>query len=236
VGDAVFGTTGRGSFAELAVISVDALARKPDALSFEEAAAVPISATTALQALRDHGRLQAGQKVLVIGASGGVGTFAVQLAKAFGAEVTAVCSTSKVELVRELGAVRVIDYTREGLEDGERRYDVVLDIGGTRPVSELRRQLTPKGTLVLVGGEGGGRWLGGMERTLGAAALSAFIGQRLVFFIARSNAADLETLSEFAQRGDFRPVIDRTFPLAETAGAIDHVSGGHARGKVVITA
>ena len=177
--------TGEGSFAEYACAREDKLAPKPANLTFEQAAAVPISASTALQGLRDKGQIQPGQHVLIIGASGGVGTFAVQLAKAFGAEVTGVCSTTKVDLVRTIGADHVIDYTREDIAGAGQRYDLILDIGGNRSLSHLRRALTPDGTLVLLGGEGGGRWIGGMDRQVRALAISPFVSQKLRMFVAR---------------------------------------------------
>ena len=183
-GDEVFGI-GKGSFAEYARAREDKLAPKPANLTFEQAAVVAISGLTALQALRDHGQVAPGQEVLIIGASGGVGTFAVQIAKAFGAHVTGVCSTTKVEMVRSIGADHVIDYTREDFAEGERRYDLILDIGGNSSLARLRRALTPEGTLVIVGGEGGGRWLGGTDRQLRATMLSPFVGQKLGTFVAR---------------------------------------------------
>jgi len=232
-GDAVYGT-GHGSLAEFARAREDRLAAKPVSLSFEQAAAVPVSALTALQALRNAGRVAPGQSVLVIGASGGVGTYAVQLAKAFGAEVTGVCSTTKVDLVRSLGADHVIDYTRSDLDDGARQYDLVLDIAGNRPVARLRRLLTPTGTLVIVGGEGGDRWTGGMQRQLGAVALSPLVRHRLAMMLSRENSADLVTLADLADKGAFRPAIDRTFTLDSAAKAMHHLEAGHARGKVVV--
>lgn len=235
VGDEVFGTTGRGSFAELARAREDKLALKPTALSFEAAAAVPVSATTALQGLRDVGRVEAGQKVMVIGASGGVGSYAVQIAKAFGAEVTGVCSGTKVDLVESLGADHVIDYTRADLDEGGRRYDLVLDIGGNRPVARLRKVLTETGTLVIVGGEGGDRWLGGLQRQLVAAVHSRFLRHRLAMFVAKENAADVEALAELATTGALRPAVDRTFPLERAAEAMAHLESGRTRGKVVVT-
>jgi NADPH:quinone reductase-like Zn-dependent oxidoreductase len=235
VGDEVYGTTVRGSFAELVRAKVDRLAHKPADLTFEEAAAVPVSAQTALQALRDHGKVRAGQSVLVIGASGGVGSYAVQLAKAFGAEVTAVASSTKLDLVRSLGADHVVDYTREDLARHEGRYDLVLDIAGNRPVSVLRRLLTDRGTLVFVGGEDGGRWIGGMQRQIGAALRSPFVRHRLVMFVAKENAADLEELRGLLGDAGPRPAVDRAFPLAEAAKAMAHLESGHARGKVVLT-
>ena len=182
-GDEVFGI-GKGTFAEYARAREDQLAPKPANLTFEQAAAVAISGVTALQAVRDHGRVRPGQEVLVIGASGGVGTFAVQLAKICGAEVTAVCSTTKMDLVRSLGADHVVDYTRDNFAAGEQRYDVILDIGGNATLSRLRRALTPRGTLVIVGGETGGRWLGGYDRQLRALLLSPFVGQPLGTFVS----------------------------------------------------
>jgi NADPH:quinone reductase-like Zn-dependent oxidoreductase len=233
-GDEVFGI-GSGSFAEYASARADKLARKPANLSFGQAAAVPISGVTALQAVRDHGRVQAGQKVLIVGASGGVGTFAVQIAKAYGAEVTGVCSTAKVDVVRALGADHVIDYTREDFADGKHRYDVILDIGGNRRLSHLRRALTPRGRLVIVGGETDGRWLGGIDRQLRAHLLSLFVGQKLGTFIASENAGDLAALRELIEAGKITPAVDRTYPLSEVAAAIRHMLDGRARGKLVIT-
>jgi NADPH:quinone reductase-like Zn-dependent oxidoreductase len=233
-GDEVFGTC-RGSFAEYACAGADKLVSKPANLSFEQAAAVPVSGCTALQAVRDRGKVQAGQEVLIIGAGGGVGTFAVQLAKAFGAEVTGVCSTTKVELVRSLGADHVIDYTHEDFADGGARYEVILDIAGNRSLSHLRRALAPEGTLVLVGGEGGGRWLGGVDRTLRALVLSPFVRQKFGTWIATQPKEDLEAVQELLEAGKVTPVVDRTFPLSELADAIRYMREGHVRGKVVIT-
>ncbi|MGZ4428477.1 MAG: NAD(P)-dependent alcohol dehydrogenase [Nocardioidaceae bacterium] len=234
VGDEVFGTAS-GSLAALVVASEGRLARKPGSLTFAEAAAVPISAQTALQGLRNIGRVEAGQAVLVIGASGGVGSYAVQLAKAFGAEVTAVCSTGKADLVRSLGADHVIDYTRSDIAEGGRRYDLVLDIAGSRHVAELRRVLTDRGTLVIVGGEGGGRVFGGLERQLGAAVLSPFVRHRLTMFVASENGADLETLTALVDRGAVRPAVDQVFSFESAADAIRRFESGQARGKVVVT-
>jgi NADPH:quinone reductase-like Zn-dependent oxidoreductase len=233
-GDAVFGI-GEGAFAEYARAREDKLAPKPANLTFEQAAVVAISGLTALQGLRDHGKVRPGQKVLIIGASGGVGTYAVQLAKAFGAHVTGVCSTTKVDMVRSLGADHVIDYTREDFAEGEQRYDVILDIGGNASLSRLRRALTPKGTLVIAGGETGGRWLGGTDRQLRALLLSRFIDQKLTTFVSRGNREDLIALKELIESGKITPVIDRTYPLTEAPKAIRHLEQGHARGKVVIT-
>jgi NADPH:quinone reductase-like Zn-dependent oxidoreductase len=233
-GDAVFGTC-TGAFAEFACAREDRVAPKPANLSFEQAATVPVSACAALHALRDQGRVRPGQHVLVIGAAGGVGTFAVQLAKAFGAEVTGVCSTTKVDLVRSLGADHVVDYTRDDLADGERRYELVLDIAGSRPLSQLRRALTPKGTLVIVGGEGGGRWFGGTDRLLRALLLSPFVGQRLRGLFSTERREDLETLRELIEAGKVTPVVDRTYPLREVPEAIRRLEHEHARGKVAVT-
>ncbi|MGH8828048.1 MAG: NAD(P)-dependent alcohol dehydrogenase [Jiangellaceae bacterium] len=233
-GDEVMGTC-EGSFAEYARAREDKLAPKPANLTFEQAAAVPISASTALQAVRDQGQVQPGQKVLVIGASGGVGTYAVQLAKAFGAEVTGVCSTAKVDLVRSIGADHVIDYTRDDFAETGQRYDVILDIGGNRSLSHLRRALIREGTLVLVGGEGGGRWIGGMDRQVRALAISPFVPQRLRMFIAREHYEELLFLTELIEAGKITPVIDRTYPLSEVPEAIRYLQAGQARGKVVIT-
>ncbi|MDS0137916.1 MULTISPECIES: NAD(P)-dependent alcohol dehydrogenase [unclassified Amycolatopsis] len=231
-GAEVFGEC-TGAFAEYAVAKADRVAAKPARLSFEQAGAVAISGCTALQGLRDAGRVRPGQSVLVIGAAGGVGSFAVQLAKTFGAEVTAVCSTGKTDLVRELGADHVVDYTREDFTG--RRYDLVLDTAGARRLRHLRRALTPRGTLVLVGSETGGRWLGGTQRVAGAALLSLFVGHRLRGLVSAVRGADLEVLRETIGAGGLTPVLDRTYPLADAAAAIDYVHKGHSAGKVVLT-
>jgi NADPH:quinone reductase-like Zn-dependent oxidoreductase len=233
-GDEVFGT-GKGTFAEYARAAEGKLAPKPASLTFEQAAVVALSGQTALQGLRDQGRVQAGQKVLITGASGGVGTFAVQLATAFGAQVTGVCSTTKADLVRSIGAGRVIDYTREDFADGQQRYDVILDIGGNPSLSRLRRALAPTGTLVIAGGETGGRWLGGSDRQVRALLLSRFVGQKLTTFISTQNHEDLIVLTELLEAGKIIPVIDRTYPLSEASKAIRYLEQGHARGKIVIT-
>jgi NADPH:quinone reductase-like Zn-dependent oxidoreductase len=233
VGDEVYGVA-PGSFAEYAVAREDKLARKPVNLSFAQAAAIPISAGTALQALVDAGRVQAGQSVLVIGASGGVGTYAVQLAKAFGAEVTGVASTAKVDLVTSLGADHVIDYTREDFADGTRRYDLILDIGGSTPVRRLRRALRPRGTLVFVGGENSGN-LTGLGRQLRGALISPFLRQRLVLLVAKERAADLERLTGLIEDGKVVPSVDRSYPLDEAPDAMRLLEKGQVRGKVVIT-
>jgi NADPH:quinone reductase-like Zn-dependent oxidoreductase len=231
-GDEVFGIA-RGSFAEFAAAREGTLACKPAVLSFEQAAAVAVSGLTALQGLRDAGRVKPGQKVLVIGASGGVGSYAVQLAKYFGAEVTGVCGTAKADLVRSIGADHVIDYTRADFADGQRHYDLILDIGGNSRLSRLRRALTPRGTLVIVGGEGD-RWTG-VGRQLRALALSVLIRQRLTMFVSRHRQADLDTLRLLTEGGQIVPVVDRTYSLAEAPLAIHHLHAGHARGKIVIT-
>jgi NADPH:quinone reductase-like Zn-dependent oxidoreductase len=232
VGDEVFGIA-RGSFAEFAAAREGTLARKPAALSFEQAAAVAVSGLTALQGLRDAGRIKPGQKVLVIGASGGVGSYAVQIARSFGAEVTGVCGTAKADLVRSIGADHVIDYTQADFADGRRHYDLILDIGGNSRLSRLRRALTPRGTLVIVGGEGA-RWTG-VGRQLRALALSVLIRQRLTMFVSRHRQADLDTLHQLIETGQVTPVVDRTYPLAEAPRAVRHLHAGHARGKIVIT-
>jgi NADPH:quinone reductase-like Zn-dependent oxidoreductase len=211
------------------------LAPKPANLTFEQAAAVPISAFTALQGLRDTAKVHAGQEVLIIGAAGGVGTFAVQLAKAFGAQVTGVCSTTKLDTARSIGADRVIDYTREDFAQTAQRYDVIFDTAGNRSLSHLRRALTPRGTLVIVGGEEGGRWIGGTDRQLRALLLSPFARHNLLSFISTERKADLLFLKELIEAGKVTPVIDKTYPLSEAPEAIRYLAEGHARGKVVIT-
>jgi NADPH:quinone reductase-like Zn-dependent oxidoreductase len=233
-GDEVFGI-GKGSYAEYVSAREDKLAPKPASLTFEQAAVLAISGLTALQALRDHGKVRPGQEVLLIGASGGVGTYAVQLAKAFGAHVTGVCSTKKVDTVRSIGADHVIDYTREDFAEGDQRYDLILDIGGNSTLARLRRALTPEGTLVITGGEGGGRWLGGTDRQLRAIMLSPFVGQKLGTFVNKENHEDLLVLKELIESGKLTPVIDRTYPLSEAPEAIRYLEEGHARGKVVIS-
>jgi NADPH:quinone reductase-like Zn-dependent oxidoreductase len=232
-GDEVFGT-GIGTYAEYARAREDQLAAKPANLSFESAAALPVSGVTALQALRDRGAVQPGEHVLVIGASGGVGTFAVQLAKAFGAEVTGVCSTTKVDLVTSLGADHVVDYSHEDFAATGTRYDLILDIGGTASLSRLRRALAPTGRLVIVGGETSGRWLGGSDRQVRALVLSMFVGQTLGTFIAGVKHEDLLVLAQLAEAGQLTPAVDRTFSLAEAPKAIRHLEDGNARGKVVV--
>ncbi len=232
-GDAVYGIA-EGAFAEYAVAAADLLAPIPANLSFTQAAAVPISAQTALQAVRDHGQVRRGQTVLVIGASGGVGSFAVQFAKAMGAHVTGVASTAKLDLVRSIGADNVIDYTRLEITDGGRRYDVILDAGGHRSLTRLRRALTARGTLVIIGSETGGRWLGGLDRQLRALLLSPFLRHNLRTFVTKENGRDLAVLTALIESGQLTPAIDRVYPLHEAAAAIRHVQEGRARGKVVI--
>ncbi len=234
-GDAVYGFVAHGGFAESIAVAEEVLGPKPANLTFAQAAAVPLAALTALQGLRDAGQVRPGQRVLIVGASGGVGTFAVQLAKAFGAEVTGVCSTRNVALVRSLGADHVIDYTREDFTQGTRRYDLILQLAGMQPPSECRRALTPEGTLALSSGDSRGRWIGPLGRIIKAAALSPFVSQKLGSFEAKSNRDDLRFLTELIESGKVTPVIDRTYPLCETADAIRYLETGRARGKVVIT-
>jgi NADPH:quinone reductase-like Zn-dependent oxidoreductase len=234
-GDEVFGWSDNGSYAEYVAAPADHLAAKPAHLSFEQAAAVPISAFAALQGLRDVGEIQPGQRVLVIGAAGGVGSFAVQLAKAFGAQVTGVASTTQLDLIRSIGADDVVDYTREDVTDGTRRWDLILDTAGHRSLSRLRRALTPRGTLVIVGSEGRGRWLGGFDRQLRAVTLSRFVPQRLRMLSSKPRPADLQTLEELIKAGKLTPAVDRTYPLGQVPEAIRYLVEGHGRGKTVIT-
>ena len=237
VGDEVFGIA-RGSFAEYAVAREAKLARKPAALSFAQAAALAVSGLTALQGLRDAGHVQTGQKVLVIGASGGVGSYAVQLAKVFGAEVTGVSSAAKADLVRAIGADHVIDYRKQDFADGRQRYDLILDIGGNTPLSRLRRALTPRGTLVIAGGEGAAgeraQWTG-MGRQFRALALSPLTRQRLTMFTSRHRRQDLETLRQLTESGQVTPVVEQTCPLTGVPQAIRRLHAGQVRGKLVIT-
>jgi NADPH:quinone reductase-like Zn-dependent oxidoreductase len=233
-GDEVFGI-GKGSYAEYVCAREDKLAPKPANLTFEQAAVVAISGLTALQGLRDHGQVERGQEVLLIGASGGVGTYAVQIAKAFGAHVTGVCSSTKVEMVRSIGADHVIDYTRDDFAEGDQRYDLILDIGGNSSLARLRRALTPRGTLVITGGESDGQWLGGTDRQIRALLLSPFVGQKLGTFINKENHEDMIVLKELVESGKVTPVIDRTYPLSDVPEAIRYLEEGHAQGKVVIT-
>jgi NADPH:quinone reductase-like Zn-dependent oxidoreductase len=234
VGDEVYGMS-RGSFAEYAAVLEDKLAIKPANLTFEQAAVVPISAGTAIQAVVDSGHLEAGQKVLVLGASGGVGSYAVQLAKALGAEVTGVSSTAKLDLLRSIGADHVLDYTQDDFADGTRHYDLILDIGGNPTLSQLRRALTPTGTAVIVGGEGGGNWTGGFGRSLRAPLLSMFIRPRLAMLASKERATDLERLAEYLEAGTVKPSVDRTYSLDQVPEAMRHLEDGNVRGKVAIT-
>jgi NADPH:quinone reductase-like Zn-dependent oxidoreductase len=233
-GDEVFGWC-KGAFAEYACVSENNLLPKPANLTLEQSAAVGDSAFTALAAVRDHGKVQAGQRVLVNGASGGVGTFAVQIAKSFGANVTAVCSTRNVDLVRSIGADEVIDYTREDFTQTERPYDVMLDLVGTRSISDCRRALTPRGTYVVVGVKDMGRWLG-LGRQSKALLLSPFVRQRMRVFVVRHNRADLAVLKELVEAGKLAPVIDKHYSLSEVPRALRYQGEGHSQGKIVITA
>jgi NADPH:quinone reductase-like Zn-dependent oxidoreductase len=234
-GDEVYAHVYKGGFAEYTSVSEDVLGLKPANLSFEQAATVPLAGLTALQGLRDAGRLRPGQTVLIIGASGGVGTFAVQIAKSFGADVTGVTSTRNLDMVRSLGADHVIDYTREDFTRSGQNYDLVFQLAGTRSPSDLRRALTPKGALVLSSGESDGRWIGPLGRIIKAALLSPFVSQRLGTFEAKARQEDLQVLKELIESGKVSPVIDRTYPLREVPEAIRYLEAGHARGKVVIT-
>jgi NADPH:quinone reductase-like Zn-dependent oxidoreductase len=236
-GDEVYGARS-GAVGEYVTVREDrGIVRKPANLTFEQAAAVPVAAVTALQGLREKGHLQAGQKVLINGASGGVGTFAVQIAKALGGDVTGVCSTKNVELVQSIGANRVIDYTKDDFTKGPERYDLILDNVGNHSLSELRHVLTPNGIAVLVGGGGpnDGNWVGPLITPIKAMLLSPFVRQKLVFFIAEVNQANLTTLNELMEAGKVTPVVDRRYPLSETAEALRYLEAGHARGKVIVT-
>jgi NADPH:quinone reductase-like Zn-dependent oxidoreductase len=240
-GDEVFGSPfmhGYGAFAECVCVPEDLLVPKPATLSFEQAAAVPLAASTALQGLRDHGRIEPEHKVLIIGASGGVGAFAVQIAKSFDAKVTGVCGTRNVEMVRWLGADHVIDYTQEDFTQSGQKYDLIFDLVGNRSLSECRRALTSKGTLVLIGhgfGESDGRWIGPMERLIKSLVLSPFVSQKMASFTVKPNKEDLRFLKQLIEAGTLTPVIDRTYSLSETPEAIRYLENGHVRGKVVIT-
>jgi NADPH:quinone reductase-like Zn-dependent oxidoreductase len=233
-GDAVFGSTG-SSFAEYVSVPENDLAHVPSAMSLEDAAAVPVAAITALQGLRDHARLKAGQTVLINGASGGVGTFAVQIAKALGAEVTGVCSTRNVEMVRLLGADHVVDYTEHDFAADDRRYDVMLDNIGNRTLSDCRRVLTPKGTYVVVGAPKKGKLLGPVKRLIAAKVRFMFASQRSVSFTAKETKKELLALVELVDSGQLRSVIDRRYPLSDVADAVRYQAEGHARGKIIIT-
>jgi NADPH:quinone reductase-like Zn-dependent oxidoreductase len=233
-GDEVFGVC-NGAFAEYLCTPENELALKPTNLTFEQAAAVPLAAVTALQGLRDTGQLQPEQKVLIIGASGGVGTFAVQIAKVFGAHVTGVCSTRNLELVRSLGADHVIDYTQEDFTQSGQKYDLIFQLAGTRSPSHCRRALTSKGRLVLSSGDSDGRWIGPIDRLIKAAALSPFVSQTLSSLNTKRSKKDLPYLTELIEAGKVTPVIDRTHSLGEVPEALRYLEQGHARGKVVIT-
>jgi NADPH:quinone reductase-like Zn-dependent oxidoreductase len=235
-GDEVCGTSAGGTFAEYAVASWTRLAPKPASLTFEQAAAVPISGVTALESVRDGGRVQAGQKVMIIGAAGGIGSFAVQIARAYGASVTAVCGPGKADLVRSLGAGDVIDYTRDEVDRDGPCYDVIIDTAGCRPLSLLRRALTPRGTLVLAGGgHDAGGLLGGYTRQLRAPLAAMFTRQSLRGLASRERARDLEELGNLIESGKVTPVVGRTYPLADAPDAIRYLAEGHAFGKIVIT-
>jgi NADPH:quinone reductase-like Zn-dependent oxidoreductase len=239
-GDAVFGTC-RGAFAEYACtcqsakLMKSALVMKPDNVTFEQAAAAPVAALTALQGLRDKGRIQPGQKVLINGAAGGVGTFAVQIAKSFGTDVTGVCGTRNVDMVRSIGADRVIDYTQEDFTKGEQRYDLLFDNVGNHSLSACRRVLNPKGILIMVGAPNDVRVIDLLARLIGALVLSPFVSQKLITFIARSNEEDLTIVGELMATGKVTPVIDRRYRLSEIPEALRYLEEGHARGKVAIT-
>jgi NADPH:quinone reductase-like Zn-dependent oxidoreductase len=235
-GDEVYAGIGKGGFAEYVCVPEAALAPKPTNLTFEQAAAVPIGGVTALQALRGVGRVQPGQRVLINGASGGVGTFAVQIAKTLGADVTGVCSTSNVDLVRSIGADHVIDYTQEDFTANGQQYDLILDNVGNRSLSDLRRALTRRGTLIPNSNKGGGRWLGGyLRRAAQALAVSPFVPQRLRPFASTDKREDLEVLTGLIESGAISPVIDSTYPLKDAAAAMAHYGSGHARGRAIIT-
>jgi NADPH:quinone reductase-like Zn-dependent oxidoreductase len=236
-GDEVFGSPfehGLGAFAEFAAVSADLVAPRPANLTLEQAATVPVAGMTALQGLRDHGRVEAGQKVLIIGASGGVGTFAVQIAKSLGAEVTGVCSAAKVDLVRLLGTDHVIDYTEDDFTASADRYDVIFQLGGTRSPSDCRGALTPSGTLVLSSGEPAGRFLGPLGRVVKGMLQSPFVSQRMLTFTVKPNREDLLALTELIEAGAVAPVIDRTYPLSEVPEAVGYLEEGNARGKVAV--
>jgi NADPH:quinone reductase-like Zn-dependent oxidoreductase len=237
-GEEVFGSPfmhGLGAFAEWVCISEDLLAPKPANLSFEQVAAVPLAALTALQALRDQGRIEPGYKVLILGASGGVGTFAVQIAKSFDAEVSGVCSTRNLEMVRALGAEHVIDYTQEDFTHSGQKYDLIFQLAGTLSPSECRSALTSNGTLLISSGESEGSWIGPLDRVIKALVLSPFVSQKMASFTVKPNREDLQLLKQFIEDGTITPVIDRTYPLAEVPEAIGYLEEGHAQGKVVIS-
>jgi NADPH:quinone reductase-like Zn-dependent oxidoreductase len=232
-GDAVFGA-GHGTLAEYVSVGEQGLSMKPAGMTFEQAAAIPVAGLTALQAVRDKAKLQRGQTLLINGAAGGVGTFAVQIAKALGAEVTGVCSTTNVDLVRTLGATRVIDYTKEDFTASAERFDVMLDNVGNRTLSECRRVLKPKGQYVMIGGQSGA-WIAPLDRFVGIAIASFFVSQHIgTLMMSSPTDKDLSALSDLVAAGKVMPVIDRRYPLSETADAMRHLETGHARGKVVV--
>jgi NADPH:quinone reductase-like Zn-dependent oxidoreductase len=233
-GDEVFGA-GTGAYAEYVSVAADGLVPKPTNLTFEQAAAVPVAALTALQALRDKGQIRPGHQILINGASGGVGTFAVQIAKAFGAEVTGVCSTSNLDMVRSIGADHVVDYTREDFTTGRRRYDLMIDIAGSRSFSECRRVLAPEATLVIVGGPKTNRLLGPLSHVLKTRLASVGRSQKVVFFISQNKKDDMVALHDLLEAGKVTPVIDRRYELSEVPDAFRYLGEGHARAKVVIT-
>jgi NADPH:quinone reductase-like Zn-dependent oxidoreductase len=232
-GDEVYGAA-RGSYAEYVAAPAGKVALKPARLTFEQAAVLPYASFAALQAVRDHGKVKPGDHVLVVGASGAVGSIAVQLAKTFGAEVTGVCGTRGLDLARSLGADHVIDYSREDFADGSRHYDVILDVFGRTPLRRLRRALTPRGRLVIVGGEGD-RWIGGIQRQLAATVLSPFTRQDLRTFIAKENAETLETINELVDAGKVAPVLDRSYPLDEARDAVQRLEAGSGSGRLALT-
>jgi NADPH:quinone reductase-like Zn-dependent oxidoreductase len=233
-GDQVFGEVGRGTFAEYVSAPERLLALKPTNVSFEQAATVPLAGVTALQSIREAGMSRDGQKVMVFGASGGVGTFAIQIAKWYGAEVTGVCSTRNLDLVRSIGADHVVDYTREDYTRSGQRYDLIFQLGGTASPGSLRRLLTPKGTLVLSSGDSPGRVIGPIGRIIKARTLSLFVSQKMPALVEKPSSDDLQILKTMIESGSITPVIDRTYSLSDTAEAIRYVETGHARGKVVV--
>lgn len=237
-GDEVFASSfmhGFGAFAERVSVPERLVARKPSNLTFEQAAAVPLAAMTALQGLRDHGHVETGHKVLIVGASGGVGTFAVQIARALGAEVTGVCSARNADMVRSLGADHVVDYTTADFTDGSRRYDLILQAAGASSARACRRALTAKGTLLQISGTSDNRWIGPLSRILSGRLLSPFVSQTITSFTVQPNGDDLDVLRTMVEAGQVAPVIDRTYPLTDIHDAVRHVEAGHARGKVVVT-
>jgi NADPH:quinone reductase-like Zn-dependent oxidoreductase len=233
IGDEVYGAA-RGTYAEYVAAPQGKVAAKPEQLSFAEAAVLPYATFAALQAVRDHARVQTGERVLVVGASGAVGSIAVQVAKAYGAEVTGVCGPRDQQLATSIGADSVIDYTREDFTDGARRYDVILDVFGRTPIRRMRRALTPRGRLVIVGGEGD-RWIGGTQRQLGAMMLSPFVGQSLRAFVAKENAETLEQMNDLVAEGKVRPALGPTYPLVQAADAVAALEAGTASGRIVLT-